>query len=373
MKIIHIPKNVGGNPSLMSKFMNQAGLKSEIWVIQKNQYEYIADKFITSLEDYFLKREVKKILALSYIFKTDIVFYNFGACLFPPYFTLDYERYPLWKRPLAYLYTLYIRFMSIVELGLIRLLRVKIFMQYQGDDARQGDFIRSNFEINIADEVDKYYYSKKTDQMKKRQINLFGKIARKIYSLNPDLMHVLPQSAEFLPYMIEDLEKIEPSFINLNSEKLIIGHAPSNRDVKGTKFLLDAIDELKKKNDNFDFILIENLSHGEALKKYQQIDILVDQLLAGWYGGVAVEAMSFGKLVIAYLRESDLRFIPPEMKSELPIFNAEPRNIYSILHGVISMSREELYDLSIKSRNFVEKWHDPRVITDRLKSDFLSI
>ena len=40
------------------------------------------------------------------------------------------------------------------------------------------------------------------------------------------------------------------------------------------------MDELKK-NDNFDFIAIENLSHGEAFKKYQQIDILVDQLLAG--------------------------------------------------------------------------------------------
>ena len=65
----------------------------------------------------------------------------------------------------------------------------------------------------------------KIDQMKKKQIKLFGKIARKIYSLNPDLMHVLPQDAEFLPYMMEDLEKIEASFINLNSEKLIIGHA----------------------------------------------------------------------------------------------------------------------------------------------------
>ena len=71
----------------MSKFMNQVGLKSEIWVIQNNQYEYIADKFITSVEDYFLKREVKNISS-KLCFRTDIVFYNFGSCLFPPYFTL---------------------------------------------------------------------------------------------------------------------------------------------------------------------------------------------------------------------------------------------------------------------------------------------
>ena len=68
----------------MSKFMNQVGLKRIN--VQNNQYEYIADKFITSVEDYFLKREVKKILVLSYVFRTDIVFYIL-ICLFPPYFT----------------------------------------------------------------------------------------------------------------------------------------------------------------------------------------------------------------------------------------------------------------------------------------------
>ena len=261
--------------------------------------------------------------------------------------------------------------MSKFELWLVKLSGIEVVIQYQGDDARQGEFLRKNYEINIANEVDEYYYSKKTDQMKKKQISLFGKIARKIYSLNPDLMNVLPQNAEFLPYMIDDLEKIEPSYINLNSKKLLIGHAPSNRDVKGTKFLIDAINILKKE-DNFDFVLIENLSHKDALNKYQEIDIFVDQLLAGWYGGVAVEAMSMGKLVIAYLRESDLKFIPSEMKSEIPIINADPNSIYSVLHKLIYMDRQKLYELSQESRNYVEKWHNPKIIADRLKKDFLS-
>ena len=371
MKIIHIPKNVGGNPFLISKFMKQIGLESEVWSVEKNQFEYTSDKFITSTDDYFLKREMKKLLALVYIFKTDAVFYNYGNCLFPPFFTVDYEKYSLWKRPFAYIYTFYIRIMSKFELWLVKLSGIKVFIQYQGDDARQGEFLRKNYEINIANEVDEYYYSKKTDQMKKKQISLFGKIARKIYSLNPDLMNVLPQNAEFLPYMIDDLEKIEPSYINLNSKKLLIGHAPSNRDVKGTKFLIDAINILKKE-DNFDFVLIENLSHKDALNKYQEIDIFVDQLLAGWYGGVAVEVMSMGKPVIAYIRESDLRFIPLEMKSEIPIINADPDSIYSALHKLIYMDRQKLYELSQKSRNYVEKWHNPKIIADRLKKDFLS-
>ena len=82
--------------------------------------------------------------------------------------------------------------------------------------------------------------------------------------------------------------------------------------------------------------------------------------------------MSMGKLVIAYLRESDLKFIPSEMKSEIPIINADPYSIYSVLHKLIYMDRQKLYELSQESRNYVEKWHNPKIIADRLKKDFLS-
>jgi hypothetical protein len=373
MKIIHIPKNVGGNPYLISKYSVNDVTKSEVWVLENNNYDYSANKFIFSKDDNFFLREFKKLLALNYIFKCDIVFYNYGTSLYSPFFTLDLDNYPSWKVPFIYIYCLYTRFMSWVELGLVKIRKVSIFIQYQGDDARQGDYQKENFKINIAKEVDKFYYSKKTDLMKRKQIKLFGRIAKKIYSLNPDLMHVLPINTEFLPYMIEDLNQIKPTFLNLDSKKLKIGHAPSNRSVKGTRYILDAVKKLQEEKLPFEFILIENLTHEEALNEYSKIDVLVDQLLAGWYGGLAVEVMSLGKPVVAYIREEDLDFIPKKMKEDIPIINSDPESIYSCLKKLIFMSKNELNIVALNSRKYVEKWHDPKKITDRISRDFLSI
>ena len=98
-------------------------------------------------------------------------------------------------------------------------------------------------------------------------------------------------------------------------------------------------------------------------------DVVVDQLFAGWYGGLAVEAMALGKPVIAYLREEDLHFIPTAMREDLPIIRSEPDVIYQTLEGVLTMPRLELLDLAKRSRAYVEKWHDPVEIAKRIKYD----
>ena len=225
MKIIHIPKNVGGNPSMINKYLKSMNFKSTIWVYENFYFNFPADKIITNKKDRFLSREFKKLLALRYIFENDTIFFNYGAGLYPPYFTLDYSNYPIWKRPLVFIYCFYIDLMSKVEIFLIKILGKKIFIQYQGDDARQGDFCRSNFSISIVDNVKDKYYSAKTDKMKRKQIRLFGKISSKIYALNPDLLNVLPQNAEFLPYMGQDLRTIEPKYINSDHRPIRFGHA----------------------------------------------------------------------------------------------------------------------------------------------------
>jgi len=372
MKVIHVPKNVGGNPYLISKFLNKINIESTIWVYEDFYFNYPADKIIIDKKDGIFLREIKKFLALKYIFHNDAVFFNYGAGLYPPYFTLDYGRYSAWKKPLVFLYCLYINLMSKVELLLLKILSRKIFIQYQGDDARQGDFCKKNFSINIADNVEETYYSQATDQMKRKQIDLYGKISTKIYSLNPDLLHVLPKNAEFLPYMGQDLNSIEPKYIDSLDRPIRFGHAPSHRGVKGTDLIINAFEELKKEGSSFEFILIENMSHDEAMKAYENLDVLIDQLFAGWYGGIAVELMSLGKPVISYIRESDLRFIPTKMKEDLPIIKSSPNNIYQTIKEVVQMNRVNLNKIAIQSRNFVEKWHNPEIIAKKIGDDLFS-
>jgi glycosyltransferase involved in cell wall biosynthesis len=106
---------------------------------------------------------------------------------------------------------------------------------------------------------------------------------------------------------------------------------------------------------------------------YEQADLVIDQLLVGWYGGMAVEAMALGKPVISYIREGDLRFIPPAMSSQLPIIRATPSTLYDVLSEWLTVRRQELSRVGSRSRAYVERWHDPLWIANRLKREYETI
>jgi hypothetical protein len=104
----------------------------------------------------------------------------------------------------------------------------------------------------------------------------------------------------------------------------------------------------------------------------EEADLLVDQLLSGWYGGVAVEMMALGKPVICYLRDKDLDFIGESMRADLPIIRATPKTIYEVLKDYLVRRRPELAEIGARSRTFVEKWHDPISIAGLLSEAYRS-
>ena len=245
-----------------------------------------------------------------------------------------------------------------------------MFVQYQGSDARQKDYCRSNFEVMLFEHSKSYTWNDRLkDQNKREQIKRFEQMAQGIYSLNPDLMHVLPLRTKFLPYCHIDLDIWKPVTCHASNFKgvLKIGHAPSNRDVKGTDQILKVIQDLQSSHGTrFEFHLIENVAHDEVMHAYQSIDVLIDQIYAGWYGGLAVELMALGKPVLSYIREDDLKFIPPEMAENLPIINTCLENLKQNLISLIEMPYEELVELGRKSRQYVEKWHCPKNVVGHL-------
>ena len=188
MRVIHLPTNVGGNPQGISKHLKMLGVKSETWTLSQNYFAYSADNVIYKANQGLFIRELKRILALRYIFRADIVFFNFGRGLFNPFPNI-YSNNALFKiLKTPYKYFSYV--MAFLEVKLLKFFGKVIFIQYQGDDARQGDFCKKNFAITFAERVEPGYYSKKTDEAKRRSIAFYAKNAEKIYALNPDLLHV---------------------------------------------------------------------------------------------------------------------------------------------------------------------------------------
>jgi len=101
---------------------------------------------------------------------------------------------------------------------------------------------------------------------------------------------------------------------------------------------------------------------------YNEADIAVDQLLVGWYGSFAVEMMALEKPVVCYIREEDLKFIPSEMKEDLPVVHSTKDDLFEKLIMLIENSKLRK-ELGEKGRNFVEKWHNSINIAKKLKEE----
>ncbi len=301
----------------------------------------------------------------------DIVHFNFGQTILQPRVFPDPAADPTYGQS-RLLKRTYFTAVWMADLPLLRALGKGIAMTYQGDDARQGDYCRSHFAINAADKVEPGYYSEASDSWKRRSVAKVARYADRIYALNPDLLHVLPASAKFMPYASVDPREWQPGEAPTNAVPHIV-HAPTHRGVKGTPVLLAALDALRAENIGFEFTLIENMPHAEARAAYSKADILVDQLLLGWYGGLAVEFMALAKPVVCYLREDDLGFLPKGMRADLPIIQATPDSLRDVLRDLLTTRRAELAEIGRRSRRYVETWHDPLAISRVLVGDYKAI
>jgi len=368
IRIVHLPSDVGGNPQGISREMNRVGLVSETWVHSQSGLSYPVDKVIYGSSRSIFMQQIKTLLSLRYIFQFDVVFYNNGSTLFRRC-PSNVDQGGRLKRAFWNLYDGYASIMQWFELSALKLLGKPVLLQYQGSDARQGDRFLQYQHPSEQDRAWLDCYDRYSDHCKRKQISRMARYCTKIYSLNPDLMHVLPPSAEFLPYSHLSLEEWKPHYTQMEQRPLKIAHAPTNRKIKGTDYIFAAVEQLKSEGFDFEFVLIEGVSNQDAMKRYQEVDLLIDQLHVGWYGGLAVEMMALGKPVMAYIREADLKFIPQQMRDEIPVINVTPESIADELKHILRMDRQSLLALARQSRNYVEQWHNPEKVVTRIQRD----
>ena len=371
--VLHLPNDVGGNPYMISKTMNQLGISSSCMVLNKNPFykESLYDFVIYDLNDFFLIREIKRFMCLSYILFYQVIFLNFGSTLFTPFpkFRFKHETGITYLK--FYIYSIYRYIMYEFELFLLKLFKRKVIVQYQGSDCRLKFFCKNNFDFNRRSFDTYTRHDHDVDKFKIKQIQKIKKIATKLYALNPDLLYNLPKYAQFLPYSHICLKEWKPfNYLHSRDDSLKLIHCPSDRDGKGTSIIIEAVKLINHNyNDIIKFDLVENTPRINAKSNFVKSDILVDQLHAGWYGGLAVEFMALNKPVVCYLRETDFQFLPKQMARELPIINANPSNLYHVLEKIIKLNTSEIINIGIRSRKFVEKWHCPRKVVGKLIED----
>jgi glycosyltransferase involved in cell wall biosynthesis len=144
-------------------------------------------------------------------------------------------------------------------------------------------------------------------------------------------------------------------------KKPVILHIPTNPWVKGTNYLLKAIEKLEQEKIPFTFKYIRNLTQKEMANALLEADIYVDELLIGGHGVTAVESLAAGKPTITYIREDLLKKYPEDM----PIISANPDTIYKELKRLI-LEPKQRYQIGVASREYAKKYHDIRVVCNDL-------
>ncbi len=158
---------------------------------------------------------------------------------------------------------------------------------------------------------------------------------------------------------------------NCNQRKIPkIIHAPSSRGTKGTKYVLDVFEALKSEGLKFETELIENLPNLEAIKKYEDSDILVGQLFSTYGGRQEHEALACGSIVLSgFTPDYALDYINKNSRhyqkvKEYPIVSVDPNSLYHELKKIIQDYPRRI-EIAKMGPPYVKKYHDATKLASR--------
>ncbi|SHE64138.1 Glycosyltransferase involved in cell wall bisynthesis [Psychroflexus salarius] len=335
LKVFHGLVNYGTQAGLLSEALRKKGVKS-ISVVTGDKSKRKVDIELLhggSILSKVVKHTWNNLRKLYWFFAFNTFHFYFGKTLFK----------------------------NQIDLPFYKMFGKKVVMEYLGNDVRNyADLI---YRYKLPQNHPFYVNQKKHDfKTKKRLIN------EQKY-LNHSFC-CLPSHFYFAKQFGVQIKNLLPLAINLNNykyeikeplvERLKILHAPTSRAFKGTEIIISAINKLKLKYD-FEFKIVEGVTHKELLEEYKTCDIFIDQISVGWYGTAALEAMAFGKTTMAFIDE--IYFENIDYSDEIPVINITKQNIVTQIEDLLD-DPEQLEDISKKSRLFVEKYHDANNVAE---------
>ena len=236
------------------------------------------------------------------------------------------------------------------ELFIYKLFQKKIFFEFHGTDLRDYErFCKLSGMTFDPCEATSIKQHKRNEKI--------CKIADGIIIHDDELIPYLPKicAPVYVVPLRVDISSFNPIYPQIQKNKIRIIHAPSHRAFKGTKFVIEAFDDLRKNYNSIEMVLVEGKTQKEAFELYKTADIIIDQLFAGTYGVFAIEAMALGKPVITYISDDMKNKLPPD----LPIVSANSTNLKTVLETLINDAKLR-HDLGVASRKYVENYHDYR-------------
>jgi hypothetical protein len=352
MRVLHAPANIGNQSWTLSRAERRLGLKSDVVCNYATSFNFKADRVLSAYTDKSRRaRWARLSFGMTAPFRYDVLHYYFGRSL------LAWDDYaPDYQEG----HWIYFR-----DLKIAKNLGRKVIFTLQGCDVRLAGKSNARNKTTFCRPNGCSAYAtciSQLDAARQHFIDTYLPMADRVFYLNPELQYSLLRG-EFMPYANVDIDAIEPALREPNKIPRIL-HAPSDDSIKGTPQIESALRELANRY-RFEYVPVRGLQHAEAIKLYHSCDLVIDQVLGGWYGGFAVEVMAMGKPVACHMRDEDFTVLPRTMRDELPILRIDEHTLVEDLAAILDR-REQWPEMGMRSRRFVEKWHNPRRIARAL-------
>jgi glycosyltransferase involved in cell wall biosynthesis len=308
VRVTHCPVNIAGIPWENVQALRRKGVDARLVVFERGRLHHEAD---WSLDRHgpLPMRLAQQFAAFAKLApQTDVFHFYFGLTLVP----------------------------KSLQFPLLRALRKKSVFHYLGSDIRG----------------------------KTREQLAYGKRACAEIVGSYDAIRWVPEAHVVPPGL--DLREFTPAPPTDNPRPLVV-HAPSNREKKGTRFVIEACEQLPVELD-----IVEGVPHEEARARYARADIVVDQLNAGWHGVFALESMALGKPVVTYLKPDVVERSAEGFGARIPIVPATKETLVGALRPLVeqpALRRE----IGAQSRAYVEHVHDIDRVADRLLDIYRSL
>ena len=348
LRILHLPQLVGGHAPALAVGERALGMGSSTLAYISSPFGYPADVTLRHTSSGAFRRWMERLETVWRVRgRYDVLHFNFGTSL------LTSEN----------------GWLTLADMPLYGSGVAKV-MTYQGSDLRID--LPPEAEASLAAEIAKNGSAHidvaryRSDPLRKRLIlkrrDKAVEDCDHLYALNPDLLNLLPQEKSgFLPYAIRlDDHWKAPTIESDDAKPLKVLHLATDRVLKGSALIEQAIAPLVDEG-KVEFRSYANIPRDMALAHMREADVLIDQMVLGWYGAQAVEAMMMGKAVVCRIDEAQGARIHPEMAQEMPIVSCDLDGIDTVL-GRLCANRDEVRHLGDRGRQFAKRWHSPQSV-----------
>jgi hypothetical protein len=194
-----------------------------------------------------------------------------------------------------------------------------------------------------------------TQRLQARAERFGGVLARDqgpTYVSTPDLLDFAPK-AQWLPVVV-DAEAWHSDAPVLERARPVVVHIPSNPFLKGSAAADAALRRLHDAG-RIEYRRLEGIAPGRVPGLVADADVVLDQLVLGCYGVMAVQAMCAGRLVVAHVAEH----VRARLPAGLPVVESGPADVEAVIDQVLA-ERERYRSMAAEGPGYAAELHDGR-------------